>query len=110
MPKKKKLKFDGKCLIEGEETLCHVNGNNIKIGAPGGKGLDFIVCRVEGNLIKELEDDKNFLCRIEGKDIKEGLNGKTMIKMSDAARAIGSKSENPLIAAMWYLFCSGKSL
>ena len=31
MPKKKKLKFDGKCLIEGEETLCHVNGNNIKI-------------------------------------------------------------------------------
>jgi len=33
-----------------------------------------------------------------------------MIKMSDAARAIGSKSENPLIAAMWYLFCSGKSL
>ena len=38
-------------------------------------------------------------------NIKEGLNGKTMIKMSDAARAIGSKSENPLVAAMWYLFC-----
>ena len=85
--------------------MCHVNGNNIKIGAPGGKGLDFIVCRVEGNLIKEQEDDKTVLCRIEGKDIKKGLNGKTMIKMSDAARAIGSKSENPLVAAMWYLFC-----
>ena len=69
------------------------------------KGLDFIVCRVEGNLIKEQEDDKTVLCRIEGKDIKKGLNGKTMIKMSDAARAIGSKSENPLVAAMWYLFC-----
>ena len=38
-------------------------------------------------------------------DIKKGLIGKTMIKMSDAARAIGSKSENPLVAAMWYLFC-----
>ena len=103
MPKKKKLKFDGKCLIEGEETLCHVNGNNIKIGAPGGKGLDYIVCRVEGNLIKELEDDKTVLW-IEGKDIKKGLNGKTMIKMSDEP-AIGSKSENPLVATMWYLFC-----
>ena len=32
------LKFDSKCLIEGKETLCHVDGNNIKIGAPGGKG------------------------------------------------------------------------
>tara|TARA_B100000029_G_scaffold260273_1_gene256768 strand:+ start:194 stop:322 length:129 start_codon:yes stop_codon:yes gene_type:complete len=37
--------------------------------------------------------------------IPSPLNGKTMIKMSDAARAIGTKSENPLIAAMWYLFC-----
>ena len=99
-------KFDGKCLIEGKEILCHVDGNNIKVGAPGGKGqlADFIMCRVEGNLIKELEDDDTVVCRVEGKDIKEGLNGKTMIKMSDAASTIGSKSENPLIAAMWYLF------
>ena len=34
----KVLKFDGKCLKEGSETLCHVDGNNIKVGAPGGKG------------------------------------------------------------------------
>ena len=41
MPKKKKLKFDGKCLIEGEETLCHVNGNNIKIEvSDNGSGID----------------------------------------------------------------------
>ena len=72
MPKKKKLNFDGKCLIEGEETLCHVNGNNIKIGAPGGKGLDFIVCRVEGNLIKELEDDE--LCTHYGINYNDDVN------------------------------------
>jgi hypothetical protein len=63
------------------------------------------MCRVEGNLIKDLKDDDTVACRVEGKDIKKGLNGKTMIKMSDAARAIGSKSKNPLVAAMWYLFC-----
>ena len=101
------LKFDGKCLIQGKETLCHVDGNNIKVGAPGGKGqlANFIMCRVEGKFIKELKDDDTIICRIEGKDIKEGSNGKTMIKLSDAARAIGTKSENPVTAAMWYLFC-----
>jgi len=63
------------------------------------------MCRVEGNLIKDLKDDDTVACRVEGKDIKKGLNGKTMIKMSDAAHAIGTKSENSLTAAMWYLFC-----
>ena len=69
------LKFDGKCLKEGKETLCHVDGNNIKSGAPGGKGqlADFIMCRVEGKFIKELKDDDTILCRVEGKDIKKGL-------------------------------------
>ena len=101
------LKFDGKCLKEGKETLCHVDGNNIKSGAPGGKGqlADFIMCRVEGKFIKELKDDDTILCRVEGKDIKKGSSGKTLIKMSDAARAISTKSENPITAAIWYLFC-----
>ena len=100
-------KFDGKSLKEGSKTLCHVDGKYIKIGASDSKTqlAGFIMCRVEGNLIKEMEDDQTILCRVEGKDIKEGTNGKTMIKMSDAARVKGSKSENPLIAAMWYLFC-----
>ena len=105
MSKKNKLKFDGKILKEGSNVLCHVDGKNIKSGDGGAGGLNFIMCRVEGNLIKDLEDDDTVVCRVEGKDIKKGLNGKTMIKMSDAARAIGSKSENPLVAAMWYLFC-----
>tara|TARA_B100000768_G_C10972170_1_gene246165 strand:- start:63 stop:392 length:330 start_codon:yes stop_codon:yes gene_type:complete len=100
-------KFDGKSLKEGSKTICHVDGKYIKVGASDSKTqlAGFIMCRVEGNLIKEMEDDDTILCRVEGKDIKEGTNGKTMIKMSDAARVIGSKSENPLIAAMWYLFC-----
>ena len=100
-------KFDGNSLIEGSKTVCHVDGKYIKIGASDSKTqlAGFIMCRVEGNLIKDLEDDDNVVCYVEGKDIKEGTNGKTMIKMSDAARVIGSKSENPLVAAMWYLFC-----
>jgi len=86
---KKVLKFDGKSLKEGSETLCHVDRKYIKIGASDSK------TQLSGFI----------MCRVEGKDIKKGLNGKTMIKMSDAARAIGSKSENPLVAAMWYMFC-----
>ena len=101
----KVLKFDGKCLIEGSKTLCHIDGQNIKVGDGSSGGLNFIMCRVEGKFIKEMKDDDTILCRIEGKDIKEGLDGKTMIKISDAAKAIGSKSENALTAAMWYLFC-----
>ena len=104
MSKKNKLKFYGKILKEGSNVLCHVDGKNIKSGDGGAGGLNFIMCRVEGKLIKEMEDDDTVLCRIEGKDIKEGSNGKTMIKISDAAKAIGSKSENALTAAMWYLF------
>jgi|TARA_B100000795_G_C22416269_1_gene292789 hypothetical protein len=100
-------KFDGKSLKEGSKTICHIDGKYIKLGASDSKTqlAGFIMCRVEGNLIKEMEDDDTILCRVEGKDIKEGSNGKTMIKISDAASAIGSKSENNLIAAMWYLFC-----
>ena len=101
----KVLKFDGKCLIEGSKTLCHIDGQNIKVGDGSSGGLNFIMCRVEGKFVKEMKDDDTILCRIEGKDIKEGLDGKTMIKISDAAKAIGSKSENALTAAMWYLFC-----
>ena len=102
---KKVLKFDGKYLIEDSKTLCHVDGQNIKVGDGSSGGLNFIMCRVEEKFIKEMKDDDTILCRIEGKDIKEGLDGKTMIKISDAAKAIGSKSENALTAAMWYLFC-----
>jgi hypothetical protein len=101
----KVLKFDGKYLIEDSKTLCHVDGQNIKVGDGSSGGLNFIMCRVEEKFIKEMKDDDTILCRIEGKDIKEGLDGKTMIKISDAAKAIGSKSENALTAAMWYLFC-----
>ena len=97
-------KFDGKCLTEKNKTLCHVDGKYIKSGDGSTGGLNFIMCRVEGKLIKEMEDDDTVLCRIEGKDITEGSNGKTMIKISDAAKVIGSKSENALTAAMWYLF------
>ena len=34
---KKVLKFDGKSLKEGSETLCHVDGKYIKIGASDSK-------------------------------------------------------------------------
>ena len=101
----KVLKFDGKCLSEGNSIMCHVDGKYIRSGDGKTSKLNFIMCRVKGKFIKELEDDDTILCRVEGKDIKEGSNGNTMIKMSDAASAIGSKSENPLVAAMWYLFC-----
>ena len=105
MSKKKKLKFDGKILKEGSNVWCHVDGKNIKSGDGGAGGLSFIMCRVEGKFIKEGADDDTIYCRVEGKDINEGRSGKTMIKMSDAAHAIGTKSENSLTAAMWYLFC-----
>ena len=98
-------KFDGKSLKEGSNTLCHVAGKNIKAGDGEAGGLNFIMCRIEGKFVKEGADDDTIYCRVEGKDIKEGSNGKTMIKMLDAARAIGTKSENPVTAAMWYLFC-----
>ena len=70
-------KFDVKCLTQGNKTLCHVDGKYIKSGDGSTGGLNFIMCRVEG---------------------------KFMIKISDATKAIGSKFENALTAAMWYLF------
>ena len=72
----KVLKFDGKSLKEGSETLCHVDGKYIKLGASDSKSQlsGFIMCRVEGNLIKDLKDDDAVACRVEGKDIKEGNN------------------------------------
>ena len=81
--------FDGKSLKEGSKTICHVDGKYIKLGASDSK------TQLAGYI----------MCRVEGKDIKEGSIGKTMIKISDAASVIGSKSEDNLIAAMWYLFC-----
>ena len=70
-------KFDGKSLKEASKTICHVDGKYIKSGDGSTGGLNFIMCRVEG---------------------------KFMIKISDATKAIGSKFENAMTAAMWYLF------
>ena len=68
----KVLKFDGKSLKEGSETLCHVDGKYIKLGASDSKSQlsGFIMCRVEGNLIKDLKDDDTVACRVEGKILK----------------------------------------
>ena len=54
----------------------------------------------------KLTDGAKTLANVYGDKIYEG-NGrsKTLFKTSDAAKKIGSTSQGPLTAALWYLFC-----
>ena len=54
----------------------------------------------------KLTDGGKTFANVRGDKIHEGSGmGKTLFKTSDAAKKIGSVSQGPLTAALWYLFC-----
>ena len=78
------LKFDGIKLTDGSKTLANVKGDRI----------------YEGN------SSSKTLANVKGDKIYQGhSSGTTLFKTSDAAKKIGSTSQGPLTAALWYLFC-----
>ena len=78
------FKFDGSKLVDGSKTFANVKGDRIYEGMNQSKTL----------------------ANIKGDKIYEGMNqSKILFKTSDAAKKIGSTSQGPLTAALWYLFC-----
>ena len=78
------LKFDGIKLTDGSKTLANVKGDKIYEGTSSGKTL----------------------ANVKGDKIYQGHSSSTtLFKTSDAAKKIGSTSQGPLTAALWYLFC-----
>ena len=54
----------------------------------------------------KLTDGSKTLANVKGDKIYQGQrSGTTLFKTSDAAKKIGSTSQGPLTAALWYLFC-----
>ena len=54
----------------------------------------------------KLVDGGKTFANVKGDKIYEGMNqSKILFKTSDAAKKIGSTSQGPLTAALWYLFC-----
>ena len=78
------FKFDGTKLTDGSKTFANVKGDKIWEGQVQAKCL----------------------ANVKGDKIYEGMNqSRILYKTSDAARKIGSVSQGPLTAALWYLFC-----
>ena len=78
------LKFDGTKLVDGSKVLANVRGDKIYEGFSQGKCF----------------------ANVKGDKIYEGFSqGNILIKTSDAAKKVGSTSQGPLTAALWYLFC-----
>ena len=78
------LKFDGTKLVDGGKTFANVKGDKIYEGMSQSKTL----------------------ANVKGDKIYEGLGqSRVLFKTSDAAKKIGSTSQGPLTAALWFLFC-----
>ena len=96
------LKFDGTRLTDGGKTLANVTGDRIYEGINRSKAL----ANIHGDRIYEGINRSKALANVHGDRIYEGLNrSKILFKTSDAAKKIGSTSQGPLTAALWYLFC-----
>ena len=90
------LKFSGSELRDGSKILCRISGNDIR------DANNKTLCRIVGNEIRDANNKA--LCRIVGNEIRDPSN-RVLIKVSDAARKIGSTSQGPSTAAMWFMFC-----
>ena len=96
------LKFDGTKLTDGGKTFANVRGDKIYEGSSMVK----VLANVRGDKIYEGSSMVKVLVNVKGDKIYEGSGmGKTLFKTSDAAKKIGSTSQGPLTAALWYLFC-----
>ena len=96
------LKFDGIKLTDGSKTLANVKGDKIYEGTSSGKTL----ANVKGDKIYEGTSSGKTLANVKGDKIYQGTSSSTtLFKTSDAAKKIGSTSQGPLTAALWYFFC-----
>ena len=96
------LKFDGTKLTDGGKTFANVRGDKIYEGSGMGK----VLANVRGDKIYEGSGMGNVLINVRGDKIYQGSGmGQTLFKTLDAAKKIGSTSQGPLTAALWYLFC-----
>ena len=78
------FKFDGTKLVDGSKVLANVRGDKIYEGSGPFKAL----------------------ANVRGDKIYEGSGPfKTLTNMKEAAKKLGSTSQGPLTAALWYLFC-----
>ena len=96
------LKFDGTKLVDGSKVLANVRGDKIYEGFSQGKCF----ANVKGDKIYEGFSQGKCFANVKGDKIYEGFSqGNILIKTSDAAKKVGSTSQGPLTAALWYLFC-----
>ena len=80
------MKFDGTYFKNGSTTLGNVkDGKNLRDGQSSGG-------RVLGNVA-------------DGQNIRDGQgHGRVLIKLSDAAKKIGTSAQGPTTALVWYFF------
>ena len=96
------LKFDGTKLVDGSKVLANVRGDKIYEGSGPYK----VLANVRGDKIYEGSGPFKALANVKGDKIYEGSGPyKTLTNMKDAAKKLGSTSQGPLTAALWYLFC-----
>jgi len=96
------FKFDGTKLTDGSKTFANVKGDKIWEGQVQAKCL----ANVKGDKIWQGQVQAKCLANVKGDKIWEGqVQSTNLIKTSDAAKKIGSTSQGPLTAALWYLFC-----
>ena len=96
------LKFDGTKLVDGGKTFANVKGDKIYEGMSQSKTL----ANIKGDKIYDGMSQSKTLANVKGDKIYEGMSqSRVLFKTSDAAKKIGSTSQGPLTAALWYLFC-----
>lgn len=101
-----RLKFDGKYLKKGSTTLANFDGSYLKKGSSSG-GTTLGNVRQNGVIRSGSSTGGSALCNIlDGKYIRQGSSrgGKQLIKLEEAAEALGTTSTGPSTALAWYFF------